>query len=115
MAQQDKSFTALDVHVDNDAAAVVIEWGDEHKSSIPVHRLRGWCPCAECQGHGGEIVWIDNTAAAITEAEPVGRYALRFTFDDNHATGIYRWEHLRKLDPAEASRWGEPADFLKAT
>jgi DUF971 family protein len=108
-----KEFEPVDIHVDNDEHVVITKWGDGHESRLPIERVRGWCPCAECQGHGGEVAWIDNEAGGITEAEPVGRYAIRFTFDDNHATGIYRWAHLRKLDPAEAERWGEPDEFMR--
>lgn len=110
-----KEFEPKDIHIDNDDHVVVAEWADGHTSRVPVTRLRGYCPCAECQGHGGEIKWIDNHAEGITEAEPVGRYAIRFTFDDQHATGIFRWSHLRKLDPVEEKRWGNPEEFLRQT
>jgi len=108
-----KEFEPLDIHVDNDTHVVVAQWADGHESRLPIERLRGYCPCAECQGHGGDIHWIDNSAEGITEAEPVGRYAIRFTFNDSHATGIFRWMHLRKLDPSEEARWGDPEVFLR--
>ena len=106
-------FTAVDVQVRNEEELVVIRWKDGHTSELPITRLRGYCPCAECQGHGGPINWIENEVNGITDAEPVGRYALNFTFTDGHATGIFRWEHLRMLDPAEQDRWGEPEGFLR--
>jgi DUF971 family protein len=108
-----REFNPLDVSIDNERSVVDLSWGDGHKSSIPVRRLRGYCPCAECQGHGGEIRWIENQVTGIFAAEPVGRYAILFSFSDGHATGIYRWETLRKLDPAEAQRWGNPEEFLR--
>lgn len=33
--------------------------------------------------------------------EPVGSYALRFRWDDGHDQGIYTWERLRAICPAE--------------
>jgi DUF971 family protein len=108
-----QEFQPKDIHVDNDRALVVVQWSDGHDSELPVDRLRGYCPCAECQGHGGAISWIDNQVTGITGAEPVGRYAIMFTFSDGHANGIFRWEHLRKLDPSESERWGRPEEFLK--
>ena len=33
----------------------------------------------------------------VTGIELVGRYALSFAFSDGHATGIYRFDHLRQL------------------
>ena len=29
-------------------------WDDDAMSDYPFAYLRGWCPCAVCQGHGGE-------------------------------------------------------------
>jgi len=107
----DKKFQPVDVQIKNDKSAVEIHWADDHVSQIPISRLRGYCPCAECQGHGGDIQWIDNKANAITAAEAVGRYAILFTFSDGHSTGIYSWEPLRKLDPSED--WGDPANFMR--
>ncbi len=105
----DKTFVAVDVHVRNETKEVLVKWADGHTSTIPVKRLRGYCPCAECQGHGGDqYVFIENKAAGIFECEPVGRYAIHFKFSDGHSTGIFRWEHLRKLDPTEEERWGKP-------
>lgn len=106
-------FTAKNIHVDNDAHAVVIRWGDGHESRLPITRLRGFCPCAECQGHGGGIRYVENQAHGISGADPVGRYALLFHFSDGHSTGIYRFESLRKLDPTEEERWGNPEEFLR--
>lgn len=106
-------FTAKDIHVDNDARTVVIRWGDGHESRLPITRLRGYCPCAECQGHGGGIEYKENQVTGITGAEPVGRYAILFHFSDGHSTGIYRFESLRKLDPTEEARWGSPTEFLR--
>ena len=101
-------FVPKDINVDNDAGKVRVSWADGHESEIPIRRLRGYCPCAECQGHGGAVHYIDNEVRGVRGAEPVGRYAILFTFADDHATGIYRWEYLRKLDPAEEDRWGTP-------
>jgi DUF971 family protein len=106
-------FTAKDIHIDNDARLVIVKWGDGHESRIPIKRIRGFCPCAECQGHGGAIRFIENDVAGITGAEPVGRYAIMFAFSDGHSLGIFRWEALRKLDPVEEPRWGDPREFLR--
>ena len=101
-------FTAKDIHVDNDQSVVKIAWADGHASEIPTRRLRGYCPCAECQGHGGAVKWIDNQVTGIFSADLVGAYAINFQFSDGHAVGIFRWEALRKLDPVEEAKWGVP-------
>ncbi len=109
------SFTPRHIDVDNDAEVMRVDWADGHQSRIPITRLRGYCPCAECQGHGGPIAWHDNHVTGISHAEMVGRYAVLLVFADGHDTGIFRWDYLRKLDPEERSRWGEPENFGRAT
>jgi DUF971 family protein len=104
-----KEFVARDVKVQNDKGSVVVLWQDGHTSTIPIQRLRGYCPCALCQGHDvGPLKFIQNTCKAIFDAEAVGRYAINFKFADAHNTGIFRWDVLRRLDPAEEARWGPP-------
>ena len=111
---QHREFEAKDIQIKNEASVVVVVWGDGHTSSIPVSRLRGYCPCAICQGHDARgVTFIANSCSAIFDAELVGRYAIHFKFGDAHDTGIFRWDTLRKLDPAEVDRWGPPETSTK--
>ena len=109
-----KQIVPLDVQVQNENARVVVKWGDGHTSMYPVSRLRGYCPCALCQGHDvGGLKKIENKVTAIFDVELVGRYAINFKFADAHNTGIFRWEMLRRLDPAEEDQWGPPENIGK--
>ncbi|MBP6831295.1 MAG: DUF971 domain-containing protein, partial [Deltaproteobacteria bacterium] len=40
------------------AAVLEIDWADGHTSVLPNDFVRGYCPCAGCQGHTGEINFI---------------------------------------------------------
>jgi DUF971 family protein len=35
----------------------------------------------------------------VQTIQQVGNYAIQFTWDDGHHTGIYTWEYLYKLCP----------------
>lgn len=37
----------------------------------------------------------------VDSLEVVGNYALQFTWDDGHHTGIYTWEYLLRLCPGK--------------
>lgn len=107
-----KQVVPLDVQVHNESQRVDVSWADGHTSSYSISRLRGYCPCAECRGHsGGPLSFIDNQVSAILDVLLVGRYAINFKFADAHATGLYRWEQLRRLDPSEVERWGPPEQY----
>jgi len=64
---------------------------------IPHSILRGYCPCAGCQGHSGEIRYHAGGNEELREIEPVGRYALAIKWGDGHSTGIYSFELLWRM------------------
>lgn len=109
-----KEFQAQKINIDNDLSQVNINWGDNHQSFLPITRLRGYCPCAACQGYSSPKRFIKNRTHGIDKIEMVGRYAICFHFSDGHRTGIFRWEQLRKLDPLEEERWGLPEDNCRS-
>ncbi len=80
-----------------DGRALRIQWTDGHASEYPLAYLRGWCPCAQCQGHGSVRRYVHTGSAELEGWEPVGRYAVSFRWRDGHATGIYSHTYLREL------------------
>lgn len=85
---------------------LIVRWSDEHESFYTLRYLRGFCPCAECQGHEiGDWNFIASPdTIGIDSMEPVGNYALSIQFNDSHNTGIYSWEILRELCPCGSCR-----------
>ena len=78
-----------------------ITWGDSHVSDFPFAYLRGWCPCAGCQGHGGDRRYVHAADTDLAKISVVGRYALNLEWGDGHQTGIYTYRYLRELCPCE--------------
>lgn len=78
-------------------------FSDDHISVFPAVYLRGYCPCAHCQGHsGGPPKWKQSThrrQVEVVNVEPVGGYALTITWGDGHDTGIYTFQWLREVCP----------------
>lgn len=89
------------VEVQRDRNQVEIEWTDGHCSVFPTRYLRGFCPCAVCQGHAlGSWTFIDSASTIdVSGIEEVGLYALQIKWSDGHDTGIYSWSILRELCP----------------
>jgi DUF971 family protein len=101
MAAMPRAPHPVEVRRDVDQRIVRIEWSDGHVSEYPFAYLRGWCPCAGCQGHGGEKRFVhgdDN----LQRIGLVGRYALNPFWGDGHETGIYSYTYLRELCPCPA-------------
>jgi DUF971 family protein len=89
-----------------------IDWGDGHKGVYPHEILRGYCPCAGCQGHTGSITFQYPTGnqLELDAIEPVGNYALRLTWFDGHGSGLYSYKYLRALCHCDACRPGSAKD-----
>ena len=90
---------------------LTIDWRDGHTSHWTFAWLRAACPCATCQ----ETRENEKLAPGVTkpkpksllpmyeapprpvDVEPVGKYALRFRWNDGHEAGLYSWEYLRNV------------------
>ena len=87
---------ALVNHIEEEKLVRIL-WDDDHLSDYPLGYLRGWCPCAVCQGHGGERRFVHVEDPQLVSSSQVGNYALTFFWQDGHQTGIYTFEYLRNL------------------
>ena len=83
---------------------VRITWDDGHVGEYEQTYLRGYCPCALCQGHGTQIRFIDSPDATLLTISGVGNYAIELHWQDGHSTGIYTFDYLRSLCPCSQCR-----------
>ena len=97
------------IRVQKDAQLLTIEWDDDHVSTFPLDGLRRACPCAGCQGHDNMGTLPEREIFLVPallrwdelKLKPVGNYAIQFTWDDGHDTGIYTWKSLRAMCPCD--------------
>jgi DUF971 family protein len=96
-------------------AGMDIEWQDGHVSHYSFVYLRDACPCAMCEEERGKAgrrpgqpaklasgaLPMYKPAAKPLSAEGVGKYAIKFSWNDNHDLGIYSWKFLREVCPCE--------------
>lgn len=96
----------LRVKAPRNARTLGISWADGHEGTYPHDILRGYCPCAGCQGHSGEIRFIEprDDQLELEDIESVGGYALALKWFDGHASGIYSFVYLRRLCQCDACR-----------
>jgi DUF971 family protein len=92
-----------------------IEWKDGHSSHYMFPFLRDACPCALCDDERGKsgrqpgekpklaagALPMFKEAAKPLSAEGVGKYAIKFHWNDGHELGIYSWQFLRDVCPCE--------------
>jgi DUF971 family protein len=85
-------------------ALVRVTWSDGHVGEYPESYLRGYCPCALCQGHGTELKFVSVPNPVLEGIRAVGNYAIELRWRDGHSTGIYTYEYLRALCPCPQCR-----------
>ena len=92
---------------------VDIEWNDGHVSHYNFVYLRDACPCAMCEDERAKAgrrpgepataapgaLLIFKPHAKPLSAEGVGKYAIKFSWNDNHDLGLYSWKFLREICP----------------
>ncbi len=84
---------------------IFIKWDDGSEFTLSMKYLRDRCPCASCAGES--VLWREykpTTLPVLTpgkynlkSAEIVGNYAIALTWVDGHNTGIYAFDHLKKI------------------
>jgi DUF971 family protein len=94
-----------------------VDWQDGHKCVYSISYLRSMCPCAHCklirEGNDPHDIspapkkkplltilpgnYVDQIT--VTDAQMVGKYAIKLVFSDQHDSGIYSFEYLREICP----------------
>ena len=91
------SIAPTKIKAPHGATVFEITWSDGYTSRLPHKVLRGYCPCAQCQGHHGVTRFIPDGNLELREISRVGNYALGLTWGDSHSGGIFTFEYLRRL------------------
>ena len=106
--------TEINLHKISRVLELSFEDGTNFK--LPVEYLRVYSPSAEVQGHGPgqDVLQVGKEDVNIDNIEPMGHYAVKLAFDDNHDTGIYSWEYLYELGVTYEERWQHYLERLEA-
>ena len=89
--------TPTRIHAPHGASFTEITWSDGKRHRYPNAFLRGWCPCAGCQGHGAALRFRSGHNSELRDLVPAGSYALRLVWGDGHDAGLYTYRYLREL------------------
>lgn len=106
--------TEINLHKMSRVLELSFEDGSSFK--LPVEYLRVYSPSAEVQGHGPgqDVLQVGKEDVNIDSIEPMGHYAIKLAFDDNHDSGIYSWDYLYELGVTYEERWQHYLERLEA-
>lgn len=102
------------VHLDlKKDRGLTVAWADGTTSYYSIAYLRRMSPSADMRDLRDKLEKNPLTVLPMARsgagagplvavsAELVGNYAIKIVFSDGHATGLYSWEYLRKIDPGD--------------
>ncbi len=110
----EKPFPA-EIKLHRQSRVLEVTFNDGNRFDLPCELLRVYSPSADVKGHGPEtaVLQTGKEQVNITLIEPVGNYAVRLSFDDGHATGLYSWSYLYDLGMHRDGYWMKYLDALR--
>ncbi len=98
-------MTPVKIRLKNEKQLSIV-WSDGKECLYSLVMLRRKCPCASCRADfeskgPAYIPLFAGDSLVLDTIVPMGHYALQFNWKDGHHTGIYDFEYLRSLCPAE--------------
>jgi len=105
----------VDLAFDRKTRSLRVSFDNGERYDLAFELLRVESPSAEERGHGPALRVIGGKrGVGVRGAEPVGRYAVRITFDDGHDSGLFSWDYLRQLGREKESRMRDYVERLRA-
>lgn len=95
------------VHYHSVSKVLDVHFDDQTIAQFSAEFLRVHSPSAEVQGHGNEPMKLvlGKQQVGISKIEPVGHYAIRLVFSDNHNSGLFSWHYLAELQANHDALW----------
>jgi len=99
--------TITDIALDQKSRMLSLSFDDGRTTDLSCEYLRVHSPSAEVRGHGPgqEVLQTGKENVNIVAIEPVGNYAVRLVFSDEHDTGLYAWDFLIELAENKETYW----------
>ncbi len=97
------------LRISKDKDELSITFSDDETYVFTAEFLRVQSPSAEVRGHSeAERKTVGGKRnVRIKTVKPVGNYAVRITYDDNHSSGIYSWAYFRQNGRNMDGVWAE--------
>lgn len=99
----------IDIKLHQSSRLLEIKFDNGTECMLSCEFLRVYSPSAEVRGHGvgQEMLQVGKEDVNIIAIQPVGNYAVKLVFSDDHDTGLYSWDYLYELARDYESLWLE--------
>ncbi|GAA3907535.1 DUF971 domain-containing protein [Halomonas cibimaris] len=104
----------VNVHYHKKARQLELAYRGGETYRVAVELLRVCSPSAEVRGHSNEeaVLQVGKKDVGLKDITPVGNYALKLHFDDDHESGLYTWQYLYDLASRQDAWWQDYLDRM---
>ncbi len=107
------TVSPTEIHLREADSVLAIQWSDGSSNEFALAYLRGWCPCAHCQGHFVmEKRFITDVDLTLSDVQAVGSYAVRLVWGDGHQSGIFAFDYLLEIAKTAPGEGPSNAELL---
>lgn len=112
---QQKTPTPTEINLHQKSHELEIAFDDGSRFHFSSEFLRVHSPSAEVRGHapGEETLQLGKENVNIKTLEPVGNYAVKIVFTDDHDSGIYSWDLFYDYGHNQEKMWQDYLQKLK--
>ena len=110
------SKVPTEIKLHKKSATLELAYSNDIRCQLSAEFLRVHSPSAEVRGHGAgqETLQVGKKNVNIVAVEPVGNYAIKLVFDDQHDSGIYSWDYLQGLCSNHDKMWDDYLEKLNS-
>jgi len=114
MSQSESVIRPTDIKLHTKSKRLDVTFDNGEHFELPCEYLRVYSPSAAVRGHGPgqEVLQYGKKEVNIDAIEPVGQYAVKLVFDDEHDSGLYSWDVLYNLGKNYKTLWPEYLERL---
>ena len=108
--------TPTEIKLHKESKVLEVTFVDGSHFNMPCEYLRVYSPSDVVRGlgEGQETLQVGKEDVNIDSIEPIGSYAIKPTFSDGHATGLFSWTELYNLGINHETNWQNYLERLKA-
>ena len=112
-----KAKPPIRIALADDRKTVELTYSPAEIFNLSAEFLRVHSPSAEVRGHGNQnaVLQVGKRDVRINDISTAGNYAIKFTFDDGHDSGLYTWEYLHQLSHEKDELWENYLNKLDAS
>ncbi|WP_040439607.1 gamma-butyrobetaine hydroxylase-like domain-containing protein [Algicola sagamiensis] len=101
----------IKLHYHQKSKIMDVYFEDDSMYGLSAEFLRVFSPSAQAKSQSTPVAHKKDIA--IDGVVPIGNYAVRLIFSDNHQSGLYSWDYLQEIAQNQQTLWQQYLEKLE--